>query len=169
MLVTASLDGTVKLWRVPPVSPHRDNVEVNVNRDAQGLFTLKVSAGPVWRVDFSPDGKRLATLSEERTVKLWDVDAQREIALPLKIDAEFVTSVAFSQDGKTLAVCDSDSKVKLWDIENVDAPQELSELKGIYAFARYEAARLSRGSGRRRESKFSGEVVRYNGPKEPAL
>ena len=133
MLATASQDGSVKVWRVPLAPPVRDKADASVNTDAQGLFTLRVSAGPVWQVAFSPDNMRLATVSDEKTVKLWDVNERREVALPLDIDAEFVTSVVFSKDGKTLAICDSNSKVKLWDIENIAAPQYLSELNGTLA------------------------------------
>jgi WD40 repeat protein len=68
----------------------------------------------VQSVAFSPDGKRLATGSWDRTVKLWDAATGQEL-LTLKGDLGWVNSVAFSTDGKRLATGSSDGTVRLWD------------------------------------------------------
>ncbi|MCA9122277.1 MAG: TIR domain-containing protein [Planctomycetaceae bacterium] len=77
---------------------------------------LRGHLGSINCVVFSPNGTRLATASNDRTVKIWDVAEAAEVHT-LKGHTGLVYSVAFSPDGKRLATASSDKTVKLWSAE----------------------------------------------------
>ena len=82
--------------------------------EAPEPITLKGHTGEVWSVCFSPDGKRLASASDDKTVKVWDTQTGQE-SLTLKGHTAAVTSVCFSTDGKRLASASKDGTVKIWN------------------------------------------------------
>ena len=80
----------------------------------------------VLRVAWSPDGRRLATASSDRTVRMWNADNGSEIAV-LRGHDDWGRGVAWSPDGRRLATASSDRTVRIW---NADNGSELAVLRG---------------------------------------
>ena len=53
-------------------------------------------------MDFSADGRTLATASADGTVRLWDVEPRTPIGSPLTIEADTFLSAAVSRGGSQL-------------------------------------------------------------------
>jgi WD40 repeat protein len=66
----------------------------------------------------SPDGKTLASVSEDQAIKLWDVTS-RQAKVTLQEPAGHVCSMAFSPDGRTLAsAAYPENVILLWDLDS---------------------------------------------------
>jgi len=71
----------------------------------------------VTSVTFSPDGKRIASGSFDKTICLWDAETGLQLGGPLTGHTDEVWSVAFSPDGKRIASGSLDKTICLWDAE----------------------------------------------------
>lgn len=94
------ITGTIGLW-----DPHTGELR----------YVLGPYHGLLNCVAFSPDGKTLASGSQDSEIILWDIPtAQRRLSLTTQHTGA-VYSVAFSPDGKTLASGSQDQTLRLWD------------------------------------------------------
>jgi hypothetical protein len=73
-------------------------------RDGKLHETLEGHAGNIWTLSFRPDGKVLASGSEDGTVRLWSLDANKNEVLSLGPSLGPVKQVVYSPEGRHLAV-----------------------------------------------------------------
>jgi WD40 repeat protein/serine/threonine protein kinase len=137
-LFSRDMPGEGMLWlaraleNVPPDSP---GVERAVRTSLGGwrarakLVERTLSHGvAVHDVAFSPDGRTLATVSADQTVRLWDVAKGGLLSAPIR-HAKAVRAIAFSPDGRVVATASDDGTMRQWDAMT-GAPEGSPSLHG---------------------------------------
>jgi serine/threonine protein kinase len=79
------------------------------------LATYRGHSGPVWSVSFSPDGRTLATGSDDATLRFWETATGRELAV-LTGHRSAVFAAAFAHSGEFVVSGSGDGTIRLWDV-----------------------------------------------------
>ena len=80
----------------------------------QAVLELSQNVGEVWFLEFSHDGKRLATCGEDNTVVVYETE-NFHVRHSLAEHTDHVSYVAWSPDDTKLISCSLDKKAKIWD------------------------------------------------------
>ena len=116
-LATASLDGFAGLGKISSNGVISDFLRLDhsfyIPRERNNRFDIY--RPPVVAVEFSPDGKYLATGSANGSVRLWGTDND-EIVARLEQNT-YVTAVSFSADGQYVAISSLNNIPRIWTWE----------------------------------------------------
>jgi WD40 repeat protein len=155
LLATTGEDGTLRIWNSPtdpvPLESFTQQItRVVTSRDGKllatsGLLsgrpaivirnletdsrvtTLLGHAGPVRAMQFSADGKKLATGSDDGTARVWDMaDAKFPELARFTGHAAAVTAVTISIDGTQCVSGAANNSLKVWNIADGAETQNLA-------------------------------------------
>lgn len=104
LLVTGNIDGTVTLLDFTTTPLGIPNYE-------SSSFSIHQSS--IWDIDFSPDGKALASVADDKTIRLWNREEDKITTL-LSYSAIF-RSISWSNDGGILGAVSEDGIVHLFN------------------------------------------------------
>jgi WD40 repeat protein len=139
-LISGSVDGTIRWWdpdsgysMLLPATRQRDSVQAVAFRPGSrfGVMSCSTQGGiQLWDnvglaipignqqdrvnvVQFSPDGKNVASGSTDDTIQVWDIDNGKQ-ALDLR-QQKGVGWLAYSPDGSGIASAGWDGNIYIWD------------------------------------------------------
>ncbi len=99
LLAIAPKSGQVSIWKVGQMPPTR-------------LKTITASPDRVYGVSFNPQNNQIATASEDKTAKIWDL--QGKLLATLAGHQDSIYQVQYSPTGEYLLTASRDGTAKLW-------------------------------------------------------
>lgn len=107
-------DGRIYFWKSLTVDklgslPNREDAS-----KLGGDFENVGHDGPVFDIDFSPNGDFIASAGADGTVRMWNIALQRQVAV-IKASEDKVYSVKFSNDGSLLLTASRDKSARLFN------------------------------------------------------
>jgi len=125
-ILTGSRDGTARIWDLPSRETLQDlrrSMEIGTSRSLEG-HTQKVNSA-AW----SPDGKFVATASDDKTARVWKASDGKELLL-LKGHADVIVSAAFSpiRDDWRVITAAWDRTARIWSLPDLEAIKERAEV-----------------------------------------
>ncbi|MDZ7968696.1 MAG: serine/threonine-protein kinase [Nostoc sp. DedSLP03] len=116
-----SADAVMQAMGIQSKIPVAPSVQQRCDPLWRSLHTLTEHSGTLSSVNalaISPDGHTLASASDDKNIKLWDLNTKKVLA-SLSGHTHAVKSVTFSPDGQILATASDDKTIKLWQFDTL--------------------------------------------------
>jgi len=112
-IVSASWDGTIKLWQA----------------NGKLIKTLEAHQGEVMDVHFHPEGNQFVSASLDGTVRLWQADGT--FVKTLSIQQQAPNGVRFTPTGQHLITAGRDGSVAIWNLDGTLHNRFVAHTEGV--------------------------------------
>ena len=131
-LIGGGNDGNVYIWDLTDMSKGAAQlINKTSAADAARGGSASRSVSAITSVQFSNDGTLLAYGTDDGKIKIWDMEADKQIPPTLTGFRSTITDIEFSPDDRLLLAASRNKQVRIWDMENpFDLPVILSDYKG---------------------------------------
>ena len=90
---------------------------IDIPQSAACISVLRGHTDCINSVAISPDGKYIASASDDETIRIWNTSTGKALGKPFQGHTDSVMSVTFSPDGKRIVSGSNDRTVRIWDVE----------------------------------------------------
>jgi len=127
VLASGDWDNNVNIWSTRNWRKLKSFSSSVLPEDMNGASTIeRTIVLQVRSIDFSPDGKYLATGGNDAVVRVWDTSTWKPV-VSLEGHEHWISSLTFSADGKYLASGDHNGVIFIWDTGTWEETRQLSE------------------------------------------
>lgn len=124
-IASGSLDNVVKIWPAELLPTGKPTPAESFTHNFAG------HQSQIYGVAWSPDGKRVASCSFDKSIKIWEIATKRELrSIPVDVKDVVVYGVTFTADGKSLLACYSDGLIRQFEADTGKAQRQFSGPKG---------------------------------------
>ncbi|KAL9962409.1 hypothetical protein ACROYT_G031510 [Oculina patagonica] len=111
-VASGSQDNTIKIWNIPSTEDNDSAVKMSVR------LTEKAHDKDINSVTISPNDKLLATGSQDKTAKIWNISDGSPLGT-LRGHKKGIWCVRFSPVDQCLATSSADSTIKIWALSDL--------------------------------------------------
>lgn len=105
------------------MSNHAVSPQVLVQKETlQAEMTLKGHEDWVRDIAFIPGTRLLVTCSDDKSLRLWNLDTGRQVGKPLLGHSDYVLRVAVSPDGRWIVSGERDGTILAWEVPTTENP-----------------------------------------------
>ena len=131
--LTASADGTARIWAVPSPQPS----PADVDREPGALLHVLHHDGSVEDACFSADGAIVLTASSDGTARLWSASEGEPLEAPFRHPAR-VASCALDPRGELVLTVCGDGKARIFRRGSGEPPRVLASERGAVVCAAFD-------------------------------
>ena len=97
------------------------------------ILLLQIPLGPIYVMSMSPDGQFVVSGSQERTIKIFDLQKKQLVHLFKFAHEDAITSITVSPNGRFIVSGSQDRSIKIFDVENKEEVYNFKEAhEGFY-------------------------------------